>query len=223
MRREQAADGVIGDGVGDRLGRLRAVGAVPVGGPVERAEKGAGRDRRVGGAQQPAADAVGNHGAHAALVAIALGDDPRPQRRRQRIDLEMRRRPLHLVEQAEDVCGGEAAQPVGERPAIAARRRERREHPLERLILAEEQQFVLAAEVVIQVAGREVGGGGDVAHSGGGEAAGAEHLRRGAHDCDPAGIGPFRTAVRKVNHCSILVQLPRRATHKGTVGSSSSA
>jgi hypothetical protein len=204
---DEPGDGVIGDGIGDLLGGLRAVGPEPMRRPVERAEEGAGGDRRVGRAQEPPADAVRHQRADTALVAIALGDDARAQRRRQRVDLEMRRRSVDLVEQAQDVCGGEPAEPVGERPGIAPRRRERRQHPLERLVLAEEQQFILAAEVVIQVAGRQVGGGGDVAHPGRGEAAGAEHLRRGAHDRDAAGIGPFRTAVRRVNHRSILLRI----------------
>ena len=157
--------------------------------PVQRAEKGARGDRRIGGAQGAAADAVGHHGAHAALVAIPLGDDEAAERRRQGIDLEMRRGALDLVEQAEDVCGGEIAQAIGERPAGAPLRRQRGQQAIERPVLAEEEDFVLAAEVVIQVAGRQVRGHRDVAHAGGGEAARPEDARRRAHDLEPPAVG----------------------------------
>ena len=157
--------------------------------PVQRAEKGAGGDRRIGRAQGAAADAVGDHRAHAALVAIPLGDDEAAEGRRQGVDLEMRRGALHLVEQAEDVRRGELAQAIGERPARAADRGQRRQQPIERPVLAEEEDFVLAAEVVIQVAGRQVRGHRDVAHAGGSKPVRPEDARRRAHDLEPAGVG----------------------------------
>ena len=86
--------------------------------------------------------------------------------------------------------GRQIVQAIGQRPAVASRRGERGEQAVERSVLAEEEQLVLAAEVVIQVAGREIGGDRDVAHAGGGEPARAEHARRGAHDLDAAHVGP---------------------------------
>jgi K+-sensing histidine kinase KdpD len=47
---------------------------------------------------------------------------------------------------------------------------------------------------------------------------GAKHSGGSAHDLDAARLGAFRTAVRKVNHCSILTGSGRRSRHKGTVG-----
>src|SRR6185503_5640530 len=92
-----------------------------------------------------------------------------------------------------------------ERPrAIAPRVGQRLEQPIERAALAEEEDFVLAAEVVIEIRRREVGGDGDLAHPGGGKAAGAEDAGGGAHDRDPAAVGASRTAVRKLNHRSIV-------------------
>ena len=67
---------------------------------------------------------------------------------------------------------GRAGAPAAGR--LAPRRGERGEQTVERAVLAEKQDLVLAAEVVVQVAGREVGGDRDVAHAGGGEAAVAE-------------------------------------------------
>jgi hypothetical protein len=118
----------------------------------------------------------------------------------------MRRRAFDLGDQAEDVADREIAQPLRQRTLVALRIGQRGEQPVERAILAEEEDFVLAAEVVIQVRGREIGGDGDVAHPRGSEAAVAEDLRRGAQDADAAGIGTDRTAVRKLNHRSILHQ-----------------
>ena len=60
---------------------------------------------------------------------------------------------------------------------------------IDRAILAEEQQFVLAAEVVVKVAWRQIGGDRDVTHAGGGKTADAEDPRGGAHDRDPASLG----------------------------------
>jgi len=102
-------------------------------------------------------DAVGHQRADAALIAIALRDDARAKTGREPVDLEVRRRSLHLVEQAQHVSGGEIAEPCRQRRPLAPRPRQRIQHALERLILAEEQQFVLAAEVVIEIRRREVG------------------------------------------------------------------
>ena len=122
-------------------------------GPVERAEKRTGRDGRVGRAQRAAPNAAGDERAHAALVPIPLGDDARPQARREGIDLEVRAGPLDLVEEAEDVRDRHVAQPGAQRSAAGPRRGERLEQLVERLILTEEEELVLAAEIVIQVAG----------------------------------------------------------------------
>jgi hypothetical protein len=78
------------------------------------------------------------------------------------------------------------AQAAGQRSATLARGGERVEEAIDRSVLTEEEQFVLAAEVVIEVGRREVGGGRDVAHAGRGEATGAEDPRGGTHDLDAA-------------------------------------
>ena len=58
---------------------------------------------------------------------------------------------------------------------------------MEGVVLAEEENFVLATEIVVEVGGREVGGGGDFAHAGLGESAGAEFAASGAEDFQAAG------------------------------------
>ena len=183
-------------------------------GPVQRAEKGAGGDGWIAGVQHAGLDAAGDQRADAALVAIALGDDAGAARRGERINLEMRRRSFDLVEQTEDVGDRHLAQTVCERSATLARGGERVEQTIDRSVLTEEEQLVLAAEVVIEVGGREIGGGRDVAHPGRGEAAGAEDARRRAHDLDAAGVGADRTAVRKLNHGSILAGFGLRSTQQ---------
>lgn len=157
--------------------------------PVQRAEQRACGDGGIRRPQLAAADAVGDEGAHPALVAIPFGDDALAQPGRQGIDLEMRRRSFHFVEQTQDVADRERPEPRGERIAVAAGGGERGEQPIERAVLAEEEQFVLAAEVVIEVAGRQVRGGRDVAHAGGGEAVRPEEARGGAEDRHAPGVG----------------------------------
>ena len=192
--------------LGDALRRLAAVGAKPVGRPIERAEKGAGGDGRFGAAAACRCD----EGAHAALVAIALGDDPLAKRRRQGVDFEVSGGRFEAIDETEHVRDGELAEARRERTPILRAGRSRGdqgvEQAVQRAVLAEEQQLLLAAEVVIQVARRQVGGDGDVAHAGGVEAAGAKHSGGGAHDVDAARLGAFRTAVRKVNHGSIVAE-----------------
>ena len=143
------------------------------------------------GAERAGADAGGDERADAALVAIALGDDARAETWRKRVDLEVRRRTLDFVEQAEDVRDGQIAKARRQRTAIPPRLFQRAQQTIGGAILTEEEEFVLPAEVVVQVAWREVRGDGDVAHAGGGEPALAEHARRGAHDLHAAGVGTF--------------------------------
>jgi hypothetical protein len=150
---------------------------------------GGGGDRRVGRVQAPGAHAGGDQRADAALVAIALGDNACAKAGREGVDFEMGRRSLDLVKQAQDVGDGDLAQPQPQRPSSRARGGQRREQPIRGAVLAEEEELVLAAEIVLQVAERKVGGRGDVAHAGGGEAAGAKDPRPGADDRHPAGIG----------------------------------
>ena len=212
LRAAQSRNREGGDLFGDGGRTLRTVGTEPVGGPVERAEERARRDRRVGVLELAAPDAVADEGTHAAFVAVALGDDGRAHPGRQRRHFQVRGRSLDLVDQTEDMGDGEVVQSIGERPADAPRRGERLEQLVERLILAEEEELVLAAEVVIQVAGREVGRDGDVAHAGRGEAVRAERPRGGPEDLDAPRVGApqaDRTAVRKLNHRSILARSPR--------------
>src|SRR5882724_3603745 len=79
------------------------------------------------------------------------------------------------------------AQPLGRACSQAAGFFEGRDHAVEGNILAEEKNFVLALEVVVKVGGREVGGGGDVAHAGFGKAGNAELFSGGAEDFQAAG------------------------------------
>jgi len=157
--------------------------------PVERAKKGARRHGRIAAAQLAATDACGDEGADAAFVAIALRDDGRAQAGGEGVDLEMRGRPFDAVDQTQDMRHCQCVQPWGERAAAAAGGAERADEAVERSILAEEQDLVLAAKIIVQVARREIGGDGDLAHAGGGEAAGAEDAGGGAQDLEAPGLG----------------------------------
>jgi hypothetical protein len=93
---------------------------------------------------------------------------------------------------------------------------------IERAVLAEEQDLVLAGEVVVEVGGGEVGRAGDVAHAGGGVAAVPDDAGRGPEDLEaapvtppPATLGPhFQTTVRRSNHGSI-VRFPSAVVKRG--------
>lgn len=157
--------------------------------PIERPEECPCRDGGIGRAKLPAPDAVGDQRADAVLVPVALRDNRRSKTRRERVHFQVRRRSVHFVDEAEDVRNRKIVEATGERGTAAARGRQRGEQPVQRAILAEEENLVLAAEIVIQVARREVGGDGDVAHAGRGKPARAEHVGGGFQDADAAGIG----------------------------------
>src|SRR2546423_2114115 len=111
---------------------------------------------------------------------------------------------FNLVEQAEDVSSRELPKAVGKRTAIPPPTLlgggQCLEQAVERPVLAEEEQLLFAAKVVVQVPEREIGGDRDITHAGVSEATGAEDLRGGAHDGDAAGVGAFRTAGWKTKH-----------------------
>src|SRR5882724_7524686 len=88
------------------------------------------------------------------------------------------------------------AQPLGRACSQAAGFFEGRDHAVEGNILAEEKNFVLALEVVVEVGGREVGGSGDVAHAGFGKAGDAELFSGGTQDFQaPRKITALNTAL----------------------------
>jgi hypothetical protein len=189
----------------------RSVGTEPLNGPVERAQKRSGRDRRVGRCELAASDAGRDQRADGALVAVASGDDRRAPTGGQGVELEVRRRTPHFLDQAAHVIGGQAAQPRSERSVALAGGRGVRKQAIERPVLTEVENLVLAAEVVIEVGGGEIRGHGDLAHAGGGKAHLLKHSRRGGEDCGAAGLGPLQssstrigTAVRRSNHGSIV-------------------
>jgi hypothetical protein len=101
------------------------------------------------------------------------------------------RRTLDFVQQAEDVGRGQVAKARGQWTATASRLSQRAQETIGRAVLAEEEEFVLATEVVVQVAWREVRGDADIPHAGGGESVLAEYASRGTHDLHAPGIGPF--------------------------------
>jgi hypothetical protein len=107
--------------------------------------------------------------------------------------------------------GRHLLQTLAEWSATARRHRQRLEQPIERSILAEEEDLLLAAEIVIEIARRQIRRRRDVAHAGGREPPGAEDTGRGAHDLDATGIGTDRTPVRKPNHRSILAAFTVRS------------
>jgi hypothetical protein len=161
----------------------------PVGGPVEGAQERARGDQNVRHAQCAAPDSGRNQRPDTALIAVALGDDRAPEAGRQRIDLEVGGRSLEVVHQAPDMRGSEPLQTCRQRTERPPRLAERLEQPVERSVLAEEQDLVLAPEIVIQVAGRQIRGVGDVPHTGSGEAVGSEDPGGCAKDLDAPRVG----------------------------------
>ena len=91
--------------------------------------------------------------------------------------------------------GGEPLEALRHRPAGALRLCERIEEAIERPVLAEEEDVVLAAEVVVQIARRQPGGIRDVPHAGSREAARAEDAGGGVQDAHAPGVGAAAQAL----------------------------
>jgi hypothetical protein len=190
VRALQAGDSKIGDDAGDLFSRLTAFRAEPLRRPVERAEKCSRGDGGIARGQSAAAEAGRHQATDPALVAVALGDNDAAHRSGERVHLEVRGRSLDVSDQTEHVRRRQRAQTLHQRPAAGGGGAQGLEQPIQRSVLAEEQELVLATEVMIEVAGREIGGHGDLAHARGGEAAIAENLRGGAENLDTACLGP---------------------------------
>src|SRR5438309_1917504 len=71
--------------------------------------------------------------------------------------------------------------------SCAARSVEIGDQPVKGVVLTEEEDFIFAAEIVVEIGGGEVGGGGDFAHAGFRIAAGTEFAAGGAQDFEAAG------------------------------------
>lgn len=186
---KKARDGVVRDDTRDLRGDVGAVGAEPVGGPVQRAQKRAGRDNGIRLAEDAGAHPFRDERPDPPLVPIAFRHNPGAQAAGKRVDLEMRRAAFHFVEETQHVRFGQDEQPPAERFLVPPGRGDGGQQAVQRPVLAEKKQFVLPAKVVIQVARREVGGERDVAHAGGGEAGRAEDARCGAQNLDAARVG----------------------------------
>ena len=132
--------------------------------------------------------AGGDDGAQAAFVAIPLGDDAAAERVRQGVGGHVRHRALDVVQERvrrarERTWCRRAGAVAPLRPAA-----ERGQHQVERPVLAEVEDFVLAREMQVEVGDGEVGARGDVAHRGLGVAPVAEDAAGRAEDGHPGGV-----------------------------------
>src|SRR5260370_5960562 len=92
-----------------------------------------------------------------------------------------------FVEDAVQVKDDYGAESFGRGSFCAASSFEIGDQAVQCAVLAEEKDLIFAMEIVVEVGGGEVGGGGDFAHSGFGEAARSEFAAGGAEDFEAAG------------------------------------
>lgn len=160
-----------------------------MGRPIERAEKRARGDDRIGRRELAAADTAGYERADAMFVAVPFGHDERTEAAGEGVDLEVGGRAFDFVQEAQDVRLCELTKPLDEQTIGAARLGERGQQVVEGVVLTEKQQLVLAAKVVVEVARRQVGFDGNLAHAGGCEAPGAKDTSGRSQNAHAAGIG----------------------------------
>jgi hypothetical protein len=204
----QACDGVIGDERGDSFRALVSIRSEPLSGPVESAQKRARGDRWISSLQFTTPDSVRDKRTDPMLVPVTFGKNRRAQPGRQRLDFQVGGGTFDFVDEAEHMGGGEAMKPCVNSAVRRPGSCERAQQAVERPILTEEEELLLATEVVIQVARREVGGDGNLAHARGRESSEAEDAGCRPQDADASRIcssgDPDRTAVRQLNHGSIV-------------------
>ena len=151
----QSSDDVVREHRGNHRARQRTVGTKPLDGPVERAEEGAGRHRRIGRRELAAPDARRNQRPDSTLARSRLATTAALNRPGRASSSKCTADPwIRSITQS--TRGRSPARAAARRSAPRARRRVGRGlQPIEREVLARIENLVLAAEVVI-----EVGGGG---------------------------------------------------------------
>src|SRR6266850_2552443 len=183
---QQSANQIIREAFGDFGGSHSAVGIEPANAPVQGSEDGARGERRITRHELSGAGACDNELTHTLFVAITFYDQGPLQARRQSAGQEMRGRSFDFVEDAAQMGDDYQSELLGGAGSRAAGLLEGRDQAVEGNILAEKKNFVFPLEVVVEIGGREVGGGGDVAHAGFGKAADAELFSGSTQDFQAA-------------------------------------
>lgn len=120
-------------------------------GPVQGAQECTRGDCRVRAGELAALDAARHQRADGAFVAVAFEDDAYSEVLGKGINLEVRRRSLDLFDDAADVSRCQRVKTRRQGTAIRASLDRGHQKAIERPVLAEEQNFVLAGEIVIEV------------------------------------------------------------------------
>src|SRR6266850_4664255 len=179
---QQSTSQILREPFGDFSGSQSAIRVEPANAPVQGSKDRARGESWIAGHELAGAGAGDDELTHTLFVTIAFHDQGALQTRRQGAGQEMRRRAFDFVEDAAQMGDDYQAESLGGAGPQAAGLLEGREHAVEGNILAEEKNFVFPLEVVVKVGGREVGGGGDVAHAGFGKATDAELFSSGTQD-----------------------------------------
>src|SRR6266850_4636177 len=182
----QSASQIIRESFGDFGGCQSTIRIEPADAPVQGSEDGARGEGRIARHELSGAGACDDQLTHTLFVPITFHDQGPLQARRQGAGQEMRRRSFDFVEDAAQMGDDYQAELLGGADPQAAGLLKGREQAVEGNILAEKKNFVLALEVVVKVGGREVGGSGDVAHTGFGKAGDAELFSGGTQDFQAA-------------------------------------
>ena len=125
--------------------------------------------------QIPAAHSAGHQRPHTVFVSIAFLHDGRAHGSRERVHLDVRGCSFDFADDTQHMRGRQVAQPRADRPSGLARNRQCSAQPVQRSILTEVQNLILALEIVVQVSRRKVRSKGDLAHPGRRVSAPAKH------------------------------------------------
>jgi hypothetical protein len=184
---EQPANQIVGEAFGDFGGGQSAVGMKPADAPVEGSEDGARGESVIARHEFTGASPSGDQVAHTLFVTIAFYTKSLLQAREKSAGQEMGGGTFYFVEHAAQMRNYDQAQFFRGAGFRSANLLKSGDQAIESDVLTEKQNFVLALEIIVEVGGREVGRGSDVAHTGFGEAGDAKLFSGSAKDFQAAG------------------------------------
>ena len=159
----------------------------PADAPVEGSEDGARGESGIAGDEFSGAGASGDQMTDTFFVMVTFYDETPLQAGRQSAGQEMGGGAFDFVKDAAQMGNDDQAQFFRCAGFGAARLLEGGDQAIESDVLAEKKDFVLALEIIVEIGGGEVGGGGDIPHAGFGEAGDAKLFSGGAEDSQAAG------------------------------------
>src|SRR5713101_3864006 len=193
---KQAVQKIVSESFRNFRGGERARRAVPKNAPVQCTQQRASGEGRIAWHEFAGTSPRHNHLSHAIFVTIALGYQTPVQMSRQGTGQIMRGGTFDFVEDTPQMRDDDETKPVCDGCSRSPGLFQRRQHAVEGIVLAEIENFMFSAKIIVEVCGRKGSGGSDVAHAGLGKASHAILASGGAQYLQaPRQVAPANTPM----------------------------